>query len=164
LLALYQSADFAAFDHFYRRNERLIFYFLLARLGNRGDADDASQETFLRLHGALMRYDPKQSALAWVMTIARNASTDILRRRRRSEPRPPADFDLMPAHSTAVDVALACREELNIILSGLSATDRALIEARLLDEDSYADIAAKEGTNQAQVRQRWSRLLKRLRT
>jgi len=164
LLALYQSADFAAFDHFYRRNERLIFYFLLARLGNRGDADDASQETFLRLHGALMRYDPKQSALAWVMTIARNASTDILRRRRRSEPRPPADFDLMPAHSTAVDVALACREELNIILRGLSATDRALIEARLLDEDSYADIAARDGTNQAQVRQRWSRLLKRLRT
>ena len=70
----------------------------------------------------------------------------------------------MPIPSTAVDVALACRQELNIILRELSAADRALIEARLLDEDSYADIAARDGASQAQVRQRLSRLLRRLRT
>ena len=70
----------------------------------------------------------------------------------------------MPIPDTAVDVALACREELNLMLRELSAADRSLIEARLLNEDAYADIAAKDGANQAQVRQRWSRLLKRLRT
>ena len=49
--------------------------------GNHADADEALQETFLRAWRAKDRFDGRHP-LAWLMTIARNTSLDILRRRR----------------------------------------------------------------------------------
>lgn len=72
LLRRYQNADPRAFDEFFRRTKTLVYGYLLARLKNRGDADDAFQETYFRIHRYIDTFDPSRNALAWVMTIARN--------------------------------------------------------------------------------------------
>jgi RNA polymerase sigma-70 factor (ECF subfamily) len=59
----------------------------------REDAEDLTQETFVRMFRALDRYDPARPFPAWLLTIAAHVSIDHLRRRRvktvslfRSEP------------------------------------------------------------------------------
>jgi RNA polymerase sigma-70 factor (ECF subfamily) len=51
-------------------------------LGNAGDAEDASQETFLRAYKSLKRYDPNRSFITWLLSIASHYCIDQLRKRR----------------------------------------------------------------------------------
>ena len=76
LLARYQSLDSDAFDLFFERNHSLVFNYLLSRLKNRPEAEEAFQQTFLRIHRYIQSYDPAQNAVGWVFTIARNVSFD----------------------------------------------------------------------------------------
>src|SRR5258708_3686858 len=46
------------------------------------DAQDVTQETFVRVFRALERYDPARSFEAWIFTITTRLSIDLLRRRR----------------------------------------------------------------------------------
>lgn len=52
-------------------------------LGNREDAKDAVQETFLKLHKNLKQYDKNREFKNWICTIALNTSRDIYRARKR---------------------------------------------------------------------------------
>jgi RNA polymerase sigma-70 factor (ECF subfamily) len=160
LLARYRSADFRGFDLFYQRNHALILKFLTSRLGNRVDAEDAFQETFLRIHKSILRYDVTQKALPWVFTIARNVAVDIARARQRRK-----------QHDAAVDIAvtprteqaLIAREDLRAMMGYLTNEERVLLEARLFNEDDFDTIAAKQGITSANTRQKISRLMRKLR-
>lgn len=52
-------------------------------LGNRQDAEDVCQETFLQVFRSLDRYDPARSFKTWLLTIAYRRSLDMLRKKRR---------------------------------------------------------------------------------
>ena len=51
-------------------------------LGNESDAEDAAQETFLRVYTKLSTYDPARKFSTWVLSIASHYCVDRLRRRR----------------------------------------------------------------------------------
>jgi RNA polymerase sigma-70 factor (ECF subfamily) len=161
LLRRYQAADFAAFDLLYRRHERLVLGFLRAKLRDGADAEEAFQETFLKLHRSIARYDPAQGALGWILTIARNAAIDVARRKQvRRGVRVDADTVGEAPRQIA---ALEARAELAALTAGLSAAERALLERRLVDEESYEELAGELGLSEVNVRQRLSRLVRRLR-
>lgn len=52
-------------------------------LGNREDAEDVCQETFLRVFRHLDRYDPERSFKTWLLTIVYRRSLDMIRKKRR---------------------------------------------------------------------------------
>ena len=161
LLARYRAADFSSFDAFYRRNESLILNFLRLRLRNRPDADDAFQETFLRLHRSIASYRPGERALPWVLTIAHNVAVDMLRQRgRRSQD---TDESRLTERATA-EIEFDARRELAAIRGQMTSDEWRLIEARLSDEESFEDLARDLATTPTNVRQRLSRLLRRIRT
>lgn len=162
LLSRYQDAEFEAFDLFYRRHHALILGYLHTRLGNRPDAEEVFQETFVRIHRSIQSYDPSQSALAWVFTIARNVAVDYTRRSRRQ--RFVALEDDVAAVVPRSEEALVAREELGRVLARLSADERELLESRFLADDSFDAIAERRGTSAANARQKLSRLLKKLKT
>src|SRR5258708_12552197 len=63
-------------------------------LGERGEAEDAAQETFLRAYAHLDRYDADRPFRTWLLSIASNHCIDRLRKRRLTwlsleEPLPP---------------------------------------------------------------------------
>jgi RNA polymerase sigma-70 factor (ECF subfamily) len=66
----------------------------VARLvGNREDAMDLSQEVFIKVFGALNRYNPEFKFSTWLFRIAGNAAIDHLRKRRpRTVPLEPPDL------------------------------------------------------------------------
>ncbi|MCX7671170.1 MAG: sigma-70 family RNA polymerase sigma factor [Anaerolineae bacterium] len=51
-------------------------------LGNAAEAEDATQETFVRLYTKLATYDPSRKLASWVLSIASHYCIDRLRRRR----------------------------------------------------------------------------------
>lgn len=78
-----------------------VFGFLLALSRHRQDAEDLTQETFVRAWKKIHRYDPNQPLLPWLCTMARRLSIAALRRRRPI----PAEV-LEPADPPPTDRAL----------------------------------------------------------
>jgi RNA polymerase sigma-70 factor (ECF subfamily) len=59
-----------------------VFGFLLALTRHRQDAEDLTQETFLRAWKKFHHYDPAQPLLPWLLALGRRLSIAALRRRR----------------------------------------------------------------------------------
>jgi RNA polymerase sigma-70 factor (ECF subfamily) len=85
LLQRIGDGDRVAFDVLYRRFVRPVFALALRRLGDRGRAEDATQETFTAVWRSASSYRPDRGPGApWLYAVARNAIVD--RTRARSEP------------------------------------------------------------------------------
>ncbi len=65
-----------------RKYQRQVFSVLMRVVRRAEDAEDLSQETFVRMFRALERYDPERPFTAWLFTIATRLAIDHLRRRR----------------------------------------------------------------------------------
>jgi len=79
------EGDEAAYEKLYRRYSRSVFGLALRRLGDRGRAEDAVQETFASIWRSAGTYRPERGPGApWLYGVARNAIID--RSRARAEP------------------------------------------------------------------------------
>src|SRR3954463_16395779 len=79
------AGDRSAFEALYRRYARPVFGLALRRLGDRGRAEDAVQETFASIWRSARTYRPERGPGApWLYAVARNAIVD--RGRARPEP------------------------------------------------------------------------------
>ena len=72
------SDSFAQLQSLYRRK---LYNTIVAITKNREDAEDALQDTFLRAHLALCRFEGRSSVYSWLTRIAINSALMILRRR-----------------------------------------------------------------------------------
>ncbi len=101
-MALVQEGDDAAYEQLYSRWHRSLFAFLLRRTGSQQRAEEALQDTFLKLFRHRKRYQPGRPFKSWVFTIAVNAGRDawrprpeIFRLRPAAAPCPPETKDLL---------------------------------------------------------------------
>ena len=79
------GGDRSAFEDLYRRYARPVFGFALRRLGDRGRAEDAVQETFASVWRSAASYKPERGPGApWLYAVARNAIVDRARGRTES--------------------------------------------------------------------------------
>src|SRR5215510_6862380 len=74
--------DPAAFEALVRRHQAALFNFCLRMLGQRDDAADVAQETFVQLYSHLGRLDEREPLAPWLFRVARNRCIDVIRRRR----------------------------------------------------------------------------------
>lgn len=88
LIARVGDGDSGAFETLYRRYSRPVFALALRRLGDRGRAEDAVQETFASIWRSAGSYRQERGPGApWLYAVARNAIVD----RRRTLGPPPAE-------------------------------------------------------------------------
>ena len=126
------DGDRGAFEVLYRRYSRPVFGLALRRLGDRGRAEDAVQETFASIWRAARSYRPERGPGApWLYAVARNAITD--RSRVRSEP--PTE----PPDAASPDVGPPERAE-----AGWTAwrIHRALLLRKIADELTEVGLVA----------------------
>ena len=91
------NGDRDAFEELYRRYTRPVLGLALRRLGDRGRAEDASQDAFAAIWRSASSYDPERGrGGAWLYTVARNAIVDGARRR----PEPPMEAPDEPSWLT----------------------------------------------------------------
>src|SRR3989440_11205849 len=82
LIVRTRDGDRGAFEALYRRYARPVFGLALRRLGDRGRAEDAVQETFASIWRAAGSYKPERGPGApWLYAVARNAIVDRARSR-----------------------------------------------------------------------------------
>lgn len=84
------TGDRSALEDLYRRYARPVFGLALRRLGDRGRAEDAVQETFTSIWRSARTYEPKRGPGApWLYAVARNAIVDRSRVRSDTVADPP---------------------------------------------------------------------------
>jgi RNA polymerase sigma factor (sigma-70 family) len=161
-----------AFAGFYRRHERLVLRYLMARCRDAELTADLAAETFASVLAAADRFDPDRaggtSAIPWLISIARNTLLASVRRgvvaddaRRRLGFEPLAlDDDAL----TRVELRASLDLPLEQLLTDLPEDLREAVVARVLEERDYDEIAAQLGCSQQVVRKRVSRGLTRLRS
>jgi len=92
LIGLVAAGDHRAFEELHRRYARPVLGIALRRIGDRGRAEDATQDTFASLWRSANRFDPTRGkATSWLFTVARNAIVDGLRRRPEPTVEAPPD-------------------------------------------------------------------------
>ncbi len=160
LLEEYKQANLAAFEEFYRRNNKLIYNFLQIRLRNTPNTEDAFQETFFRIHKYILRYDFQQNALAWAMTIARNTAIDIHKKSAKLSEQSLEDTENIAANQTTFEAS----EEIESLMKLLTDDERMILKAKFLRDDSYEEISAHLKISSANARQRVSRVIKKIKS
>lgn len=78
-----ESADSPSLDLLLKRYLRPIRAFVFQMLGNQADADDVTQETFVRAWQAVHRFEGRSSFATWLYRIAANTARSFLRRRTK---------------------------------------------------------------------------------
>lgn len=83
LVAAAQRGDRAAFTALIERYQSLVFGYLRARVLQASDAEDLTQEVFLRSYGARARFDSSAMVGPWLIGIARNLLYEHARKTKR---------------------------------------------------------------------------------
>ncbi len=115
-MSLVQKQDVSAFEELFRRYDQRIFAFLWRLSANRQEAEDGTQETFLRLWKARGRYAPTGKFSTYLFQIAKNHFLHERQKldRRTSPPQPsakdPAEVFSEPASSDRVDSPMLAGE------------------------------------------------------
>ncbi len=77
-----RHGDTQAFAQIVQRYQAPVYNLAYRMLGNASDAEDAAQETFLRVYSQMARYRPEQKFATWLLSIAAHYCIDRLRRRK----------------------------------------------------------------------------------
>ena len=160
-----------AFAVFYRRHVRALSAYFWRRSRDAETTADLTAETFAAALAGCGRFDPARGqAVGWLYgiahrqlgTLARRGAVERRARRRMGMPRPAlddAELERIEADAVSEGPQTRVLEE----LAELPAEQRAAVEARVLDELDYAQIAVATGASELVVRKRVSRGLAALR-
>ena len=77
-----QAGEMGAFEKLIERHKNVVFNLALSMLRSREDAEEAAQDTFVKLFRGRDAYDSSRPLEPWLLRIAGNACRDRLRRRR----------------------------------------------------------------------------------
>jgi len=129
-------------------------------LGNREEAEDAAQETFLRAYRNLNRYDPKRKFVTWLLSIASHYCIDRLRRRRLKlvsldELLPRGEKGASTPGAEVNVLQLEHAEEIRSMLDGIGEKDRAAVVLRYWYDFSYEEIAESLSRTRREMADRW---------
>lgn len=75
--------DRNALEELYRLTERSLYSYVLAIVRNPYDTQDIVQETYLKIRASAHLYEPQGKPMAWIFTIARNLSMNLLHAGKR---------------------------------------------------------------------------------
>ena len=141
LIARVGSGDRGAFETLYQRYARPVFGLALRRLGDRGRAEDAVQETFASVWRAARSYKPERGPGApWLYAVARNAIVDNGRARRE----PPVDgVEEKAGDETPADRAEAgwVAWRVHHALAALPENERVVLELAYWGGRSQSEVA-----------------------
>jgi RNA polymerase sigma-70 factor (ECF subfamily) len=176
LVAQAQTGNLRAYGVLVERYQRRIYRLAAHMLKSSADADDVTQETFVRAYRALSRFDGRSEPFTWIYRIAINLSLNVLRSRRvrrhaTTDDDPRLESQLVerrpgyadPAHDTS---DRECFNTLSEAMDSLSETLRTTLVLVCVDGQSHADAArilgCPEGTVAWRIHEARRKLRERL--
>ena len=133
-------------DELYRLHAAEVFRYAYAVLGNRADAEDITQTTFVNALRALERGDRPRKPTNWLITIAHN----LIRQRFRQQQARPLEVELDHDVAAAEDADDGPSiDDLVRALQRIPPTQRQALVLRELEGRSYAEIGELLGVSQS---------------
>jgi len=144
-----------------RVHETRIMRTGLRILGNRADAEDVAQETFLRLHRRGTQFETEAALAAWLYRVAVNLCLDRTRARK-----PSAELRDLKSTTISVESAAIQQQARDILLAALEelpARERAAVVLREIEGLETREVAEILGVAEATVRSQISKAVSKLR-
>ncbi|HHU78280.1 MAG: RNA polymerase sigma factor [Caldicoprobacterales bacterium] len=151
LLEEARAGSLSAFEELIGLYEKKIYNYCLRMTNSREDAEDLTQEVFVRVYRNLNKFRGKSRLSTWIYRIAHNVCIDQYRRTKAvsisiSQPRGADDEREMelPAESPSPEEEIIRREEQERLLeciSRLKPAYRTVIVLRDIQNHSYEEIA-----------------------
>jgi len=140
-----QRGDRQAFTEIVERHQAVVYGFLRARLLNAHDAEDLTQEVFLRCFTSWSRFDGTSAVRPWLLGIGRNLLHEYVRRRKRRKESAWTEACLeldavMPPEENRLDEFV---DHLPNCIDRLGDTARQAIEMRYQSHSSVNEIGDK---------------------
>lgn len=155
--------DALAFAALVDRHAPACLRYATRMLGSREDAEDATQETLVRAHRALARYDTGMSFRTWIMSILINRCRTALLHRKRRTSRVVVDesaVDRASIDDGARDAEL--RDAIERALAQLDPVQREAFLLKHVEMLSYEEMAAATGAGVSALKMRVQRACDRL--
>lgn len=157
-----RRGDRHAFSQLIAAYQGPVFNLAYRMLGNAVEAEDAAQETFIRMYSKLHTYQPERKLSSWVLSIASHYCIDRLRRRRGEwislddEPVAMVVPSRTPGPEEEAQRA-EVREEVQRLVDRLAPAYRVPLILRYWHDLSYAEIADMMGLTVQAVKSRLHR-------
>lgn len=160
------SGDGSAWEALLKIHHRKIYNLCYRFTGNVTDAEDLTQEVFIKIFQTLGSFDSTQAQFAtWLNRIARNHLVDHYRRTRHDRANPSLDDEeeafqprAAPASEAGARVETRERREyLQAALAKLSPDMREVVILRDLQDMDYAEIVQVLGVPEGTVKSRLNR-------
>ena len=170
LVCMAKSGDLCAFNRIVSRYQNQVVNLAARMLGNRTQAEDVAQDTFISAYRSLSRFRGG-NLRSWLLRIAANGSRDILRRRQR---RPESSLEesldspsFQPVSGAVSPEEAAQRSELNTEIQNailtLSFDQRTVLVLVDIQGLSYNEAAEAMSVSVGTVKSRLSRARSRVR-
>ena len=157
------DGDTAAFTTLVDRHAAACTRFATRMLGNREDAEDATQETFLRAYRSLARYEERQAFRTWLFQILINrCRTAGVRRQRRHRMFLVDDNAIAAASVRPASDAGDLRAELQRVIDALDPDQREAFLLKHVEQLSYDEMATATGLGISALKMRVKRACERL--
>jgi RNA polymerase sigma-70 factor, ECF subfamily len=153
LMLRVRDGDPSAFAELVSIYHTRVLGWFCRRLGDRVEAEDLTQDVFLRLYRARASYKPRASFATWIFHIAQNVARNALRSHQR---KPCCQLDAaadecgmeerLPNHAEAPSRRLERAELAGVVraaVAGLAGRQRTAVEMHQFDERTYTEVAAK---------------------
>jgi len=165
LRARFRQGDPDAVREIYRSHGRLVYAVAYRVLGDRGLAEDATQQTFVKAWRAAQSFDERRELGPWLAAIARRVAIDVYRREavRSADP-----LDSVPAGDPALVATPQSAEavydvwEVREAVAQLPADEQEVVRLQHLDGFTHTQIAERLGVAVGTVKSRSFRAHKRL--
>ena len=168
LVARARDGDVGAYEELVRRYQGIAFRVAWLTVRNRGDAEDAVQDTFVKAFYALPRFRPGAPFRPWILRIVANEARNRGRSSRRREDLAQRWAAADPGGAApSPEVAVLARTDAQALVAALDRLperDRLVVAYRYLLEMNEAETAAVLDVRPGTVKSRLSRALARLRT
>jgi RNA polymerase sigma-70 factor (ECF subfamily) len=158
------QGDQAAWEEIVRAHRRKVFNLAYKFVGRHDEAEDLTQDIFLRIFKALHTFDRRANFQTWLISISRNLCIDHYRSMRKERATVAREVDaseLSPASpDRGPDRQLEATDLKDLVrraLAGLPPNLREAVVLRDLQEFSYLEIAERLGLPEGTVKSRINR-------
>jgi RNA polymerase sigma-70 factor, ECF subfamily len=173
LITRAREGDPDAFRVLVERYSVKLFQLAFRMTGNEQDAEDVVQETFLRAHKQLERFESRAGFGTWLHRIAANCSLDLLRKRKRHEVpvdsvelvwKEPASTLLSHAPSPDDQVFhLEVQQKVEAVMEQLTPMERTAFVLRHFEGRSIEEIGSVLGAGPSATKQSIFRAVQKMR-
>ena len=164
LIAACLRGDQSAWDAIVRRYRRKVFNVAYTFVGRHDEAEDLTQDIFLKIFKALGTFDRRANFTTWIISVSRNLCIDHYRRVRKEREVVDRRVDASELSPVAGGIDAFARLDrfdrralLREALEALPETLRTAVAMRDLQELSYQEIATRLGLPDGTVKSRINR-------